>query len=1091
MSATETEDIVHQLSVLFVEDDLDVRESMARFLARRVSRVHTAHNGTAGLSSFQQLRPDLVISDIRMGEMDGLSMCCAIREMAPDVPVIIISAHNETDVLLSSIDLGITKFIVKPVDTNVLMEAIAHVAESLGHRRHLESRLQQVDAILNEADYDASCVKRYVSRFLEANHHDELVNIRHLNIPKLGVSGDFYCVEKNRGELYVMLADGAGHGLSAVLPALQIPGLFQQQVKRGLSLLAIAFEINSSLYEQHLTEHFVATTLLRMSSGMGFIEVLNCANPPVLIFADDGTLLHECHSRSTALGMVSDAEFAAEIELIPMNQNARIYLFTDGLVDTLHAAEPDFCNDWLRGLFGSHKDSCAFDNLCTKLGKAAAAFKVDDVTLLEIGFDCDEPESAAVPIEARLSNEAEMPVEMNKTTLLYVEDDETTREYLAHYLNRRLGMVYVAKDGKEGLALFREHRPQIVLSDIWMPQLDGLAMAEEIRKLDKDVPIILTSGSDNAEDAECMLEMGVSRFHMKPLDPGKLNNTIQSCIRQVNALNRLRLSASALQASSLAVITADRNKRIVSINPAFASTTGYSLADVQGLNPVMLSSGKPDADRCQSMWQELDESGSWSGELPCRHKNGTTVSEWLTVNAVKGYDGTLTGYHFIFSDRSEREMNEEKLRQLSMRDTLTQLPNSEMFAVRASELLADLRKLALICINIDHFTEINTVLGVSVGDKVLHVVAQRMRDCVDAKDMLCRVGGDEFAVLMPDEDRIESINAAVERLAHVISQPIEIKGQQVQLQASIGISLFPADGKTYDELIKSAYSAMNQAQLSGGNTTRFFDKSLSQREQRQAVLRQGIRSGLQRNEFYIIYQPKYSVSQQRVVGAEALVRWKHPVMGIISPVEFIPLAETSGAIIDMSVWIIDTVCAQLASWRSRQLPQVPVSINISPVHFWRGDLAGALRTGVQKWDIGPDMLPIEVTEGIVMDASERTLQVLSELKAMGFHLSIDDFGTGYSSLKYLKDLPISELKIDRAFILDIPENDQPENLSKTAIPRAIIQLAAEFNLNVVAEGVDAEHQKRFLVNNGCDVIQGYLFSRPIPADEFALLLSES
>jgi diguanylate cyclase (GGDEF)-like protein/PAS domain S-box-containing protein len=1088
MLATDITEPVCQLSVLFVEDDADVRESMMRFLSRRIKRVYTASDGEAGLGLFNEHHPDLVISDIRMDGMDGLEMCCAIRQTTPDMPVIIISAHNEADVLLSSIDMGVTKFIVKPVDTDVLMQTIAHVAESIGQRRNLQGRLQQVDAILNEADYETSRVRRYVSRFLEANHHDELANIRHLNIPKLGVSGDFYCVAKNREELYVMLADGAGHGVSAVLPALQIPGLFQQQAMRGFSLLAIAARINNSLHEQHLTEHFVATTLVRINASAGFIEVVNCANPPALIYTEDGVLLHECHSRSTALGMVSDAEFSAEVERFTMNQNARIYLFTDGLVDTLHATEPGFGDDSLHALFACNFLQGGFDHLVDRLSEAASRSRVDDVTLLEIAFDCAEPVVTALPLAVPMTMDAEAPVDMRQTTLLYVEDDETTREYLAHYLSRRMGMVYVAQDGEEGLSLFRAYRPQIVLSDIRMPKMDGLAMAKAIRQQDKDVPIVLISGSDNAEDAECMLEMGVSRFYMKPLDPGRLNNTIQACIRQVNALNRLRLSASALDASSLAVITADRDKRIVSINPAFACSSGYLLSDVQGLNPVMLSSGKYDAERCRTMWQELDKTGNWSGELQCRHKNGATISEWLTVNAVKGDGGEVTGYHFIFSDSSEREMNEARFRQLSSHDSLTRLPNRMMFSDRVNALLAEAKPLALVCINIDHFTGINTMLGVSVGDRVLHAVAQRVLACAGDADRVCRLGGDEFAVLMPDAYKQESIDEAVERLLRAVSQQIEIDGQVVQLQASLGISLYPADGDTCDALIKSAYSAMNQAQLAGGNTSRFFEQSVNQREMRQAALRQGIRTGLQKNEFYMLYQPKYSLSQHRVVGAEALVRWGHPQMGVISPVEFIPLAEESGAIIDMSLWIIDTVCEQLAVWRSRKLPQVPVSINISPVHFRRGDLASALRAGVQKWDIPAEMLPIEVTEGVVMDAAERTMQLLGELKAMGFKLSIDDFGTGYSSLKYLKDLPVSELKIDRSFIIDIPGMNEPEDLSRTAIPRAIIQLAAEFNLGVVAEGVEEEHQKNFLIANGCDVIQGYLFSRPVTADEFASLM---
>jgi DNA-binding NarL/FixJ family response regulator len=249
VDAREQADLVRKLSILFVEDDVDVRESMTHFLSRRAGKVHSAQNGVAGLDSFRELHPDVVISDISMGEMDGLTMCRKIRETEPELPLIIISAHNESEMLLSSIDLGISKFIVKPVDTNVLMEAISSVAQSIEQQRNMKNRLQQIDSVQNKTDYD----------------NEELSSVRHLNIPKLEVSGDFYCVEKHGDDLYVMLADGAGHGLSAVIPALQIPGIFKQQAQRGFSLLIIAAEMNRFLHEQHIAEHFVATTLLRIT----------------------------------------------------------------------------------------------------------------------------------------------------------------------------------------------------------------------------------------------------------------------------------------------------------------------------------------------------------------------------------------------------------------------------------------------------------------------------------------------------------------------------------------------------------------------------------------------------------------------------------------------------------------------------------------------------------------------------------------------------------------------------------------------------------------------------------------------------------
>ncbi len=742
-------ELLGKLSILFVEDDSEVRESMARYLSRRIGKVYTAHNGEAGLNSFKESHPDLVISDIRMGEMDGLEMCRAIREIDSDLPVIFISAHNESEILLSSIDLGVTKFIVKPVDTDLLMDTINDVAQSINEQHILEDKLQQV----NETDFECESVVNYVSHFLDADRHDEFSFVRHLSIPKHGINGDFYSLAKHNGDVYVMLADGAGHGLAAVIPALPLPAIFQKQAAHGFSLMSMAAEINRTLHEQHLSEHFVATTLVRLNAGEGFVEILNCGNPPAFIIADDGGLLHTAHSKSTALGMIGSQEFFPEVERVSIEQDARIYLFTDGLVDTFFSSSVDAGDSELYSLFEPGQSEDVFLSIANRLEHAIQERNVDDVTLLEVRFEVGKQptiKSATQP-KPESARETETPVELDQLTLLYVEDDDLTREYLAAYLNRRVGMVYVAKNGEEGLSQFIQYRPQIVIADIKMPLMNGLVMAEEIRKLDKDVPIIVISGSDNAEDAEKMFEMGISRFHLKPLDPGRLTQTVQACIRQSNTLNQLRRAALAFEASSLAVVTADRNKQIISVNPAFSRITGYSLTEILGQSPSLLSPGRHDADLFHTMWNALEESGSWSGELLCQHKGGTTVPDWLTVNSVM-LSGVLQGYNFIFSDITERQKNEEKLLQLTMHDGLTHLPNRSMFENRLNEQLVQVKqndgKLAIVCINLDRFIEINNTLGVRVGDEVLFTVAQRLLNSAVGVDVVCRMGGDEFAVLM-------------------------------------------------------------------------------------------------------------------------------------------------------------------------------------------------------------------------------------------------------------------------------------------------------------------------------------------------------
>lgn len=1096
MPSTETftsHDLVHDLSILFVDDDEQAREHMARYLGRHAGKVLTATDGRHALDVFQEYAPDLVISDIRMAGMDGLTMCRKIRESAPAQPVIFISAHNESDVLLTSIDLGVTKFIVKPVDMNELMNAIGSVAKSLVEQRSLENRIQQMASALSEADFASESIREYVSNCLEPERIAGFPQVRYLNLPKLAVSGDFYSVASYQDDLYVMLADGAGHGLSAVMPALQMPKLFQRNAERGFSLLRMASDMNSLLREQHFPGHFVATTLLRINPVEGYIEVLNCGNPPVWIFSGSGALVSCSHSKSPPLG-IADGEDDFDFEHLRLEGDARILLYTDGLADTIRAASPEFPVDELQKAVQEHA-APLFDSLSALVRDAGPSSRFDDVTMLEIRYErpqqVDRPSghSQATPQD----KDSGADVALDQMTMLYVEDDELTRESLAHFLRRRFGMLYTAADGEEGVNLFRKHHPDIVLADIKMPVMDGLEMAEQIRQIDSEVPIIMTSGSDNAQDAERMFDMGIARFHSKPMDTAKLIGAIQASIRHSRALGELRMSASLFNSSALAVVTTNHDKQIIAVNPAFTRITGYTLAELSGHRPTLLSSGQHDAAFFQSMWRALDDAGNWAGELRCKFKNGEAVSTWLTINAIPGERGEPSGYHFVFSDASERQVHEAQLRQLSDHDSLTRLPNRRAFAEKMGQLLrqASLRdeSWALIYINIDSFIEINNVLGMRVGDEVLIAIAQRIEQNVHEHGLTCRLGGDEFAVALPSAGLGMSVEQAVIELASAINQPIEVGGQPIQLRVSIGIGQHPGDGGNYDELLQSACNAMHEAQRKGGGTYRFFDRAISQREERQVLLQQGIKQGLHHNEFYMLYQPKYSLSRKRVVGAEALIRWQHPVLGSVSPVEFIPLAESNGTVIEMSEWIVETVCAQLANWRNRGRPLVPVSVNISPVHFWRGDLVSTLQYGLQKWGLPPDLMPIEVTEGVVMDASENTLQVLSRLKSLGFHLSIDDFGTGYSSLKYLKDLPVSELKIDQSFVRELPESLSVENLSRTAIPRAIIQLAAELSLSVVAEGVETEGQKQFLFEHGCDVIQGYLISKPVSAEMFESMLS--
>lgn len=1086
------------LHVLCVEDEADALEAMEHYLVRQGVKVLTASNGAMGLDMFLQHKPQLVISDIRMPEMDGIAMCRAIREVDKDIPIIIVSAHNETKLLRDAIDFGVTKYLIKPIMLPSLKQAVVSVAAMLEMKKIIAAKLEMLNASLSEADYVSGKLQSYVTRYMGADRLEDFPGVRHLYLPKGEVSGDFFCIEHFGDTLYAMVADGTGHGLSAILPVLQAPRIFKEQATRGFSLLTIADAINRTLHEQQLTEHFLATTLVRMNQKEGFIEVLNCGNPVAVLLGKQGDVLQEFRSNCLALGMAGVENFDADIQRYECTQAASLYVYTDGLPDTLDSGKGPSFN--LKQLVQQADTTMLFDHIVRLVDAAGKHGKPDDVTLLEIKFDAvtAKPEPGrishayadAVPLHA--DAQPDMQARLKNLSVLLVEDDPETLEYMSRYLNHRVGILHTAGNGEEGLCLFNQYHPQLVIADIHLPMMSGISMIEAIRKQDKTAQVILISGSMEVHHIEDMMGLNVNRFLHKPFDVDKLLHAIQECVKQFDSVFGMKLSASVFMTSSLAITITGKNREIVTVNPAFCHITGYSREEVVGHNPRLLSSGKHDAVFYQKMWGCISETGAWSGELWNRRKNGELYLEWLTINVVKDDNNEVSHYIAVFSDVTERNAAEAKIRHLAQHDGLTDLPNRILFMDRARQALINAQReketLAIMMLDIDHFKSINDSLGHSAGDALLCDIAGSLMDCVREYDTVCRLGGDEFAILLPNAGSREMVGRLAGKVIAAVNRSRTIAGRDLQVGGSIGISYYPKDGADAEELLKHADSAMYFSKKSGRNHYQFFDNEHEGQDQRHLAIQQGMRSGMQNGEFSMVYQPQYSLSQQRIVGIEALLRWNSPLLGVVSPAEFIPVAEETGFIVDIGEWVIATVCWQIAAWKNERVPLVHVSINISPLHFQRGNVIPTLLQALESNQLEAKSLQIELTEGIVMNDSEATLNNLRELKEHGFRVSIDDFGTGYSSLSYLRRLPIDELKIDRSFIMEIVDTAQAEDVSFTAIPLAIIQLAKNLKFSVVAEGVETKAQQLFLENNGCDVIQGYLYSRPISAGELADLL---
>ncbi|MEW6037321.1 MAG: PAS domain S-box protein [Pseudomonadota bacterium] len=554
-----------------------------------------------------------------------------------------------------------------------------------------------------------------------------------------------------------------------------------------------------------------------------------------------------------------------------------------------------------------------------------------------------------------------------------------------------------------------------------------------------------------------------------------------------NALARLRLVEAAFRNTRDAVLITDAETRILQVNPAFETITGYRADEVIGRTPKILQSGRQSADFYRRFWHALQTEGHWSGEIWNRHRDGHVFPEWQSVSVVKDRDGKITHYVSIFTDITEFKQAQAEIRYLSYHDDLTGLPNRAFFQVRLEQLIEaakrDRSRIAVLVLDLDHFKTINDSLGHSVGDQLLRQVAQRLKVCADLGDTVARQGGDEFIIALVNCDATRAAHVA-DAIVAGVAEPYVIGSQTLAVTPSLGVSLYPDDGADAEILIKSADVAMYHAKSMGRNTYQFFSAEMSAVAAERLALGNALRYAMSNGEFRLHYQPQIEVSSRRLVGLEALIRWRHPEMGWVPPLRFIPVAEETGFISQIGRWVLEEACRQQREWQAGGLSIVPVAVNLSPLQMQKGDFPEQLEALLSSSGLAPDFLELELTETAVMREAGRMVEMLRKLKERGTRFSIDDFGTGYSSLGRLHRFPVDKLKIDQSFIRDVTIMED-----HATITRAIIALAKQLHLKVLAEGVETAEQLEFLEEAGCDEVQGYYFSRPVPADEVAGWLS--
>ena len=551
---------------------------------------------------------------------------------------------------------------------------------------------------------------------------------------------------------------------------------------------------------------------------------------------------------------------------------------------------------------------------------------------------------------------------------------------------------------------------------------------------------------------------------------------------QKQAREHLQLVASVFESTTEGITITDPDGVILTVNPAFTAITGYSAEEVIGAKPSLLKSGRHDAAFYRRMWRAIQREGQWRGEIWNRRKSGEIYPELLSISAVRDQDGCVTHHIGVFLDITELKSFEKQILFLAHHDPLTELPNRVLFDDRLKHSIhragRDNARLAVLFIDLDHFKDVNDTLGHPLGDQLLQRVARLFRRAIRAGDTLARLGGDEFTLLVENiNDDLDAVMVA-QKLLNVFARPFLLGEQEIHISASIGISLYPTDGREAHELIKNADAAMYRAKAKGRNRYACYVPEMTEYVVERLRLEVALRRSIENGELQVYFQPQVDLTSGALVGAEALVRWQHPELGMITPARFIPLAEETGFIVALGKWVLREACMKLQAWRAAGGAPPRLAINLSIKQLEHGDPIVWIERLLAETGVPPDCLEIEITESFIVKAEEG-LGFLENLRAFGIHLSVDDFGTGYSSLMYLKRLPIQTLKIDRAFVMDIGRDTNNE-----AIVRTIIALARNLGLAVVAEGVETAAQVDFLVREGCRVGQGYYYSPPLPEPEF-------
>ena len=1097
--------------ILIVEDDRLNREMLERIIRRAGFQVATAADGAEGLERFREFGPDIIISDIKMPGMTGLEMTRIIRQTDRRVHIIAFTAFNELDLLHQALRYGINHYLVKPFDADLFFSVLDQSLTEIRRREQSEERIRLMqNAIENSgsliAIYDDTFRLTYANPALfkiTGRTPEALIGQTIETIFQHTDGSPILSLETLRGEL------DANKNWSGILPVRHDEAeeqwiaasiaVVEEDSRTPRYFVNVGEDITKRLrYEEQLERR---DTILKATS-----DVISC-------------FLNQSHWRQnlqTVLRNLARATDSARLCLYQMTgRQPMSFTIVEEWFDPTYAALAEVSlsqhirwdgdssaaieEELLKGRVVVRSAGTMPESIREFLEK----HHIRNLCLVPIltgssfwGFLCFN-----APQEAREWSDMEREALLSFARIIGAAISHASTAQELHHNKDQLERIvdsaqlgiweWYAGDREMSFnALFAElHGLDPTLPATSVQDIFHHGHPDDRHRIFKQLSTLIRHPDGGTFNLQYrMLRGGEYQWVESVGDVTKLDNKRRPV--QVSGISydideRKRIEEKLLQTAKIftytseAISITDADKKIIDVNSAFESITGYTKQETVNQSHSLLKSGTMSPAFYEKMHETLRKKGVWQGEITNRKKSGELFPAWLTISTIKDLNGVITNYVGVFSDISRLKEQQSRVEYLAGHDDLTGLPNrTTLMSVLEHSLRQAARRdgvLALLFLDLDGFKYINDTFGHTVGDGLLVEFAQRIRNTLRNEDFVCRIGGDEFIVLIDDDTSVEHIRHVTHKVLNLFSEPFRIDWHEFRLTASIGVSIFPDDASDVDTIIRHADIAMYQAKEDGKNTYKIYESPMGEEVSQYLRMQNDLQKALEENQFELHYQPQYDLATGTMSGLECLVRWQHPERGLISPMEFIPLAEETRQIIPLGQRIFSEACSFVKSLIDRNLFKGKLAVNVSTVQLEEAELfLDRILMSLEASGLPAEYLELEVTETFVMKNPNRSYDILKKIHDLGVTIALDDFGTGYSSLNQLNKYPIDLIKIDKSFIDDIPENRDDVVLTRT-----IIALAKHLEIPVLAEGVETAVQADFLKNEGCDYVQGYFYSRPL------------